>query len=283
MMGTGNIGGTVAFVAAMQGICDELVLYDSNGPKQLAQIRDIAHTGIDITLSSDVDALRRGDIFLFCAGTARTPAIRTRADLLSANLPVADDAARILRGFEGVAITVTNPMEANNWYIHQKSGLPRERCIGFGGLLDSARFGCELKNRGIEGEPWVLGEHGEFQVPIFSELSEEVSVTVRDDILTALRGASMTVVQGKGYTAFAPAYHICRLIRAILSDEQVVLPCSAVLEGEYGTRGCSMGVPCRIGRGGITEILEWEFDPWEAMHIASAAEHLKALCGRACD
>ena len=93
----------------------------------------------------------------------------------------------------------------------------------------------------------------------------------------------MTVVRGKGHTAFAPAYHICRLIRAILNDEQVVLPCSAVLEGEYGTRGCSIGVPCRIGREGITEIVEWEFDPWEAMHIASAAEHLKMLCRRACD
>ena len=282
-MGTGNIGGTVAFVAAMQGLCDELVLFDSNEPKQLAQIRDIAHTGIDITLSSEIDDLRRGDIFLFCAGTARTPAIKTRADLLSANLPVADDAAQVLRGFEGVAITITNPMEANNWYLHQKSGLPGERCIGFGGLLDSARFGCELKKRGIEGDAWVLGEHGEFQVPIFSGLSEEVDITTRDKILTDLRGESMTVVRGKGHTAFAPAYHICRLIRAILNDEQVVLPCSAVLEGEYGIEGCSMGVPCRIGREGITEIVEWEFDPWEAMHFASAAEHLKTLCGRACD
>jgi malate dehydrogenase len=275
VMGVGKVGGEVAFLAAALGLVDEITLHDTITP--------LLDTGIDITVTRNPHRIRDADVFVFAAGTPRTPAIKTRADLLEANIPVADICSRYLEGFRGVLITVTNPMDANNYYIWKKTGLPRERCIGFGGMLDSARFGCLLAEREIRGEAFVLGEHGEHQVPVFSALAEEVPPAVREEMLGQLRTASMEVIRGKGGTVFGPAYHIARLMRTILKDEGAVLPCSCVLEGEYGISGCSLGVPARIGDGGVQEILEWDLDAWERERLSEAAAFVTTLCRRGAD
>jgi malate dehydrogenase len=280
VMGVGKVGGEVAFLAAALGIVDEINLYDTYTPLLEAQILDLSHTGIDITLTRDPDRIRDADIFVFAAGTPRTPDIKTRADLLEANIPVAEVCSRHLEGFDGVMITVTNPMDANNYYLWKMSGLAREQCIGFGGMLDSARFGRLLADERISGEAWVLGEHGEHQVPVFSALPEPVDPERREEILSRMRTSSMEVIKGKGGTVFGPAYHIAMLMRAILRDEKAILACSCVLDGEYGITGCSLGVPARIGRGGIEEILEWDLDAWERDRLHEAAASVTRLCRR---
>jgi malate dehydrogenase len=280
VMGVGKVGGEVAFLAAALGLVDEINLYDTYTPLLDAQILDLCHTGLDITVTRDPRLIADADIFVFAAGVPRTPEIRTRADLLEANIPVADICSKYLGGFGGVLITVTNPMDANNYYICKKSGLAREQCIGFGGMLDAARFARLLAEEGISGEAWVLGEHGEHQVPVFSALAEVVEVAKREKILSRMRTASMEVIRGKGGTVFGPAYHIVTLMRAIIRDEQAILPCSCVLEGEYGISGCSLGVPARIGKGGVREILEWELDAWEQEHLQQAAAFVTGLSRR---
>jgi malate dehydrogenase len=281
VMGVGKIGGETAFLAALSGLVDELHLHDTYRPLLHAQILDLKHTGLEITVDTDPKAIADSDIFVFAAGTPRNPNIRTRADLLEANLPVANICSRHLEGFEGVFITVTNPMDANNYHIRKMTGIARERCIGFGGQLDSARFAGALRDRDIPGEAWVLGEHGENQVPLFSRLPVTISEPDREEILDELRGASMAVIRGKGGTVFGPAFHILALIRAILHDEKAMLSCSCVLEGEYGIAGCSLGVPAIIGRHGVEEIIEWRLDPWEREKLLKAAEFQKRLCRRA--
>jgi malate dehydrogenase len=281
VVGVGRIGGEVAYMAASLGIVDELVLYDSALALLKAQVLDLQHTGLDTTISTDKADIRHADICLFSAGLPRTPSIRTRADLLDANLPATNDCVGMLQGFDGVLITVTNPMDINNFYLHTRAGIPRERCIGFGGQLDSARFGIALRNRNITGFPFVLGEHGEHQVPVFSRLGQPVPEQLRNEILTELRGASMEVIKGKGGTVFGPALHMAHLARMILSDSRERVICSAVLEGEYGIEGCSLGVPVRIGRGGILGIDEWELDPWEAAKMHEAGAFARDLSARA--
>lgn len=281
VMGVGKVGGEVAFLAAASGLVDEIALFDIAEPLLAAQILDLEHTGLDITITHDPAVIRRSDIFVFSAGTARTPAIKTRADLLAVNLPVAEAAAKCLSGFEGVVITVTNPMDANNYYLWKKSGLARERCIGFGGQLDSARLKTVLKKRGIGSGAWVLGEHGEHQVPLFSSFHEQVPVPDREAVLAGLRGASMEVILGKGGTVFGPVYHIVSLIRAVLEDQKRLLPCSCVLDGEYGISGCSVGVPAAIGRGGVEEIVEFPLDEWERGLMREAASSIGDLCRQA--
>ena len=173
---------------------------------------DLLRTGIDIAVSTGRRMCEIQISAYFPPGLPRNPAVKTRADLLAANLPVIREIAGLLEEFAGIVITVTNPMDANNYFLHQITGIPRERCIGFGGQLDSARFGVALKSRGIAGTPFVLGEHGEHQVPVFSRLTGCVDDAQRNEILTEIRGSSMGVIRGKGGTVFGPAFHISQLI-----------------------------------------------------------------------
>jgi malate dehydrogenase len=278
VIGVGKIGGEVAALAAILGLVDELVLYDENSPFLLAQELDIIHTGLPVTLSTDTRDIRDADICVFAAGLSRTPDVKTRADLLAANLPVVRTCAGLLENFSGILVTVTNPMDVNNYLLHRLTGLPRERCIGFGGQLDSARFSLVLRRRNLEGTGMVLGEHGEHQVPVFSRLVQPVETDTRLLILKELQGASMDVIKGKGGTVFGPAYHIASLLRILLSGKEETVPCSAVLEGEYQLSECSLGIPARIGREGIREIVIWDLDCWEQEKMAEAGAFIQGLC-----
>ena len=170
VVGVGRIGGEVAFLATALGLVDELVLYDTARNLLRAQVLDIRHTGLPVTITTGIRDIRDADICVFAAGSPRTPSVKTRADLLVVNLPVIRKCARLLCGFPGLLITVTNPVDVNNFLLHRLTGIPRERCIGFGGQLDSARFTLALRQRDLEGTAYVLGEHGEYQVPVFSRL-----------------------------------------------------------------------------------------------------------------
>jgi len=281
VVGVGRVGGEVACLATSLGIVDDLVLYDSAPEVLRAQVLDLEHTGLEIPISTDTSDIREADVCIFSAGLPRSPTVRTRADLLEVNLSAARDAIGLLRGFSGILITVTNPMDANNFLLCTKSGIGQERCIGFGGQLDSARFGLALRNRNITGFPFVLGEHGEHQVPVFSSLGSTVENNQREEILSELRGASMQVIKGKGGTVFGPALHLAHLTRIILKDARELIACSAVLEGEYGFSGCSLGVPARVGRNGIQKIEEWDLDEWEQEKMNAAGQFVKDLCTRA--
>jgi malate dehydrogenase len=278
ILGVGRIGGEVAYLAASLGISDDLILYDTVPDLLRAQVLDLQHTGLDVAISTDQSEIHSADLCIFTAGMPRNPSVKTRADLLHANLPAARDCAGLLKGFSGILITVTNPMDVNNYYLCKTMGLPRERCIGFGGQLDSARFGTALRERSIDGMPFVLGEHGEHQVPVFSRLDTPVEEPVREEILHGLQGASMEVIKGKGGTVFGPALHIAHLARMVLSDTGERAVCSAVLEGEYGLSNCSLGVPVTIGKEGIREILTWDLDAWEQQKMDEAGSFVTKLC-----
>jgi len=283
VIGVGKTGGTAGFVSALGGLVDELILHDVNIPLLQAQVLDIQDCGLDITVSTDTAAIRDADVCVYTAGHSRTPAIKTRADLLGINLPIAGTCLPLLRGFSGILVTVANPVDVLNYFFWKKGDIPRERCIGFGGQLDSARFRRILGQSGIPGPAYVLGEHGEHQVPLFHPLKGPVDIGTREEILTDLRGASMEIIKGKGGTVFGPAFHIGRLVSAVLSGMDGSVPCSCVLDGEYGLSGCSLGVPARIGKEGIRKIEEWDLDSWEEMHLGEAAaflaEHSRRLDG----
>ncbi len=151
ILGVGKVGGETAFLSAALGLVDELIVYDTYEPILRAQVLDLQHTGIDVAISTDMAAMRDADIFVFAAGTPRTPEIKTRADLLEANLPVAKRCSEFLQGFPGIVITVTNPMDANNYGLWRMMGIDRRQCIGFGGQLDRARFDGLRREAGIPG------------------------------------------------------------------------------------------------------------------------------------
>ncbi|MDD1728316.1 MAG: lactate dehydrogenase [Methanospirillum sp.] len=278
IFGAGTIGGGVANLLNARGLVSRLVIYDRNHDLQEAQRLDILHTGTPVTISTDPEEIAACDIVICTAGLPRNTSVKTRADLLHTNLPAAENCAEYLKGFSGILIVITNPMDIITYHLHTLTKIPRTRIIGFGGQLDSARFSFALHNRGVFEMGIILGEHGEHQVPVYSRLEAVIPNNTRQEILTGLRGASMEIIRGKGATEFGPAWHISELVRMILSDARSVVPCSCVLNGEYGISGCSLGVPAIIGREGICSIEEWALDPWEQQHMNEAGAFVSSLC-----
>ena len=284
IIGAGKIGGEVAYLSTVMGIADELTMTDCNSSLLLAQQLDIIHTGIDISISTDKDDIKRSDIIIFSAGLPRNPDIKTRADLLDANIPVAEEFCKNLKGFDGIIISITNPVDALNYFICSKTEIDKSRCIGFGGQIDLARLNYFLKSRDLDTKnSFVIGEHGEHQVPLFSEIPDIIKNDVREEILAEMRGASMPVIKGKGGTVFGPVYNIIKLISAIKYDKKEIIPCSCIPNGEYGLKNLSIGLPVKIGKNGTEKIIEKNLDLWEAEKFKKAAEHLTDLCGRAYD
>lgn len=278
VIGTGKVGGEVAFLSAARNLADTLIIYDNVPALLRAQALDLLHTGLPIEVETGLKGMRDADICVFTAGTPRSPSVKTRADLLEANKAVAELCTRVLSKFQGILITVTNPMDINNFYLHKKTDLPADRCIGFGGQLDSARFALALKEHHMPCEgATVLGEHGEYQVPVFSRCNGAAHLDNRESILQKLRSASMEVISGKGGTVFGPAWHITSLIDAIVHDRRKVIPCSCILSGEYGIEGCSLGVPARIGKEGVLGIDEWKLDSWEQQKWENAGKFVQNL------
>ncbi len=280
VLGVGRIGGECAFAAATLGIIDELVLADVYKPLLRAQALDLLHTNTDIPISTENNRIRDADICIFAAGSPRNPSIKTRADLFDANLPVAEACIQHLGGFGGKLIVVSNPMDVFCYYFQKKLGMPQEDCIGFGGQLDSRRFAVALAGHGIDGPAYVLGEHGEHQVPLFSHLGREIPVTEREEILTELRGASMEVISGKGGTAFGPASHIIDLIRMLKGEKHETITVALSLDGEYGYSNCAMGVPAHISSNGAKVMCDWPLDAWEREQLNEAGTFLESLCRR---
>lgn len=278
IFGAGTIGGGVACLLNARGLVSRFVLFDKNPDLLQAQRLDLIHTGCNIPVSINPEEMKSCDIVICTAGLPRNSSVKTRADLLHSNLPAATDCARYLNGFAGILIVVTNPMDIITWYMHKRTGIPRHRVIGFGGQLDSARFSCSLDARGIHEKGIIIGEHGEHQVPVFSRLQTAVNDESREDILAGLRGASMEIIKGKGATEFGPVWHISELVRFIISGSREMIPCSCVLEGEYGISGSALGVPAIIGRTGIEKIDEWDLDSWETAHMNQAGSFVTELC-----
>jgi malate dehydrogenase len=278
IFGAGTIGGGVANLLNARGLVSRMVIYDKNRDLQEAQRLDILHTGKEIEISTNPEEMRNCDIVICTAGLPRNPTVKTRADLLHTNLPAAESCARYLDGFSGILIVVTNPMDIITWYLHTITRIPKKRIIGFGGQLDTARFSYALNQMGMHGRGYILGEHGEHQVPIFSRIDKTLPDFKRDEILTELRGASMEIIKGKGATEFGPSWHISELVRIIVNDTKTCITCSCILDGKYGISGCSLGVPAVIGREGICDIEQWNLDPWEYKHMQAAGAFVSGLC-----
>ena len=275
--GMGRIGGEAAYISAVNGFADELVIYDIMPEFLHAQKLDIMHAR-DIPISTNISDMKDADYCIFSAGYSRSPNVKTRADLFDKNLPIAREAAELLKGFSGKLIVITNPMDVFTWYFAKHAGLDEGQVVGFGGLLDSRRFTVALSSMGIREEGMVLGEHGENQVPIFSNLSVDVPEAVREEVLLGLRGSSMPVIKGKGGTVFGPAYHIFNMMQKIEKGEEFI--CSLPANGAYGIDGCSIGLPARVTRDGAKINENLKLDDWETAKLNAAAEFLTGLCRR---
>jgi len=287
----GTVGSCTAFAIAVRGLADELVMIDLNRNLLMNHVMDISTAALGlqniVVRAGNEEDLFGSDIVIMAAGVPWRY-ISSRMELLKDNVPVIQDTAKKIKRFcpDAVVITATNPVDPLNYAMQLSSGLDRKRLIGYG-YNDSIRFrimaakALSVTPREVDGI--VIGEHGENQVLLFSSLqvngeripvSEDVKQNIRQEIPKILRSYESL---GTGRTAgWTSAVGLTNMVSAITRDTGEVFPCSVVLDGEYGHRGLSIGVPVILGRGGVQQILEWKLAPGERMELEQAISTLKA-------
>lgn len=295
VIGAGTIGAGVAYNVAIRDIVDEICLIDLDEETAQGEALDIAHaaaldTATDIR-QTGYDAAADADIVAVTAGKPRKEGM-TRHDVLEANAGIIDAIHTNTFADDAVFVTTTNPMDVINYLHTVVTDRPRDRFIGFGGVLDSARFRYALADY-LDTTPdrinaTVIGEHGDAQVPVYSRVTvdgDPVDIPEDDqaDITEASRESAMNVISRKGYTQWGPTYGVADMIEAVATDARRTLPCSIRLDGEYGHSDVSLGVPAVIGRGGIHEIAEWELTDVEQEAFDAAADKLADYCSDAAD
>ncbi|MCL4535608.1 MAG: malate dehydrogenase [Bacteroidetes bacterium] len=290
VVGVGNVGSCVGFVLAQRAVCDEIVLVDIRTEWAIGQALDIVQS---VAFSNDchvkagpLEECEGSDVVVIAAGKARSPEIKTRLDLAANNAQVIRSICPTIKEKcpNAVIITISNPMDVMNYLVWHLTGFPRQRVVGSGGMLDSSRA-CWMLGDGKSTsiDCFVLGEHGDGQAPVFSRARRDgAPITLppaeRQRTSEALRMSSMAVVSRKEATTFAPAANTVSMIQAILGDKKVLMPCSAILDGEYGLKGLSIGVPVVLGRGGIERIEQWDLDEFERERFYRGARVLQDMC-----
>ncbi|PLR69848.1 MULTISPECIES: L-lactate dehydrogenase [Bacillaceae] len=294
LIGTGSVGSSYAYALMNQGICDELVLVDLNEEKAKGDVMDLDHgivyapSAMKIKFGSYEDCMDAA-LVVICAGAAQKPG-ETRLDLVGKNVNIFESiVGRIMAsGFNGIFLVATNPVDILTYATWKFSGLQKERIIGSGTILDTARFRFllseEFDTAPTSVHAYIIGEHGDSQLPVWStanisgtpiapklteERKEEISVKVRD--------AAYKIIESKGATYYGIAMGLARITRAILKNENVILPVGAFLKGEYGHENVYVGVPSVITRTGVKNIVEISLNESEKEKFSHSVKTLKDI------
>jgi malate dehydrogenase len=291
-LGAGRVGAQAALEVASAGI-DDVALVDIAPGLAEGEAMDIsqkiAETGVDVDVrgSTDFSSLRGSTVVVITAGLARKPGM-TRMDLLEKNAgivaAVAKEVAKHAPG--AVALTVTNPMDVMNYVVLRKTGFPKGRVVGMGGILDLSRFKStisamlDVSHSSISS--LVIGEHGESMVPLprltliggvpLTKLMDETQIALA---IETTRRIAIDVITKKGATVDAPANGVVRMVKAIAWDRREVIPASAYLEGEYGLKGLCIGVPLVLGANGVQRILPLDLEEKEKAQFLKGAKTIR--------
>ena len=300
LIGAGNIGGTLAHLAAQKELGD-IVLFDvAEGVPQgkaldLSQCGPVEGFDAAITGTNDYRDIAGADVIIVTAGVPRRPGM-SRDDLLGINLKVMKAVGEGIKANAPGAfvVCITNPLDAMVWALREFSGLPHHMVVGMAGVLDSARFTTFLAQEfGVsvrEVNSFVLGGHGDTMVPVV-EYSTVAGIPVTDliklglstqaridEIVVRTRGGGEIVALLKTGSAFyAPAASGIAMAEAYLKDQKRVLPCAAHVSGEYGVDGLYVGVPVVIGAGGVEKVIEITLDDNARANLGASVDAVREL------
>lgn len=296
VIGSGNIGATTAYLSALKGLGDVVLLDILEGipeGKGLDILESLPVEGIDCRVTgtnsyADTDG---SDVVVITAGVARKPGM-SRDDLIHINKEIITGVIDQVMRYspDCILIVVTNPLDVMVTLAHRLSGLPGHRVIGMAGVLDSARFRCFISEElGVSVESvsaLVLGGHGDTMVPMVRlanvggiPLEILISAERLEAIVRRTRdgGAEIVNYLKTGSAYYAPASSIVEMVEAIVKDRKKVLPCAAYLQGEYGVKDLFIGVPVKLGAGGVEEIYEIPLKEGEREAFAKTVEQVRAL------
>lgn len=293
VVGAGNVGATCANVLVTSQIADEVVLLDIKEGVSEGKAMDIMQTanilGLETRLTgvtNDYEKTNNSDVVVITSGIPRKPGM-TREELIGVNAGIVKSVCEnvLKHSPNAVIVCVSNPMDTMTYLIHKTSGLPKNRIIGMGGALDSARFkyflSIALGANPKEVEGIVIGGHGDTTMipltryaayrglPASEFISEEQLATVAAD--TMVGGATLTKLLGTS-AWYAPGAASAQVVAAVLHDQKKLISCSALLDGEYGESDLCIGVPCILGKNGIEKIVEFQLNDEEKALFHKSAE-----------
>ncbi len=293
VIGAGNVGATCANVLAFNEVADEVVMLDvkegiSEG-KALDMFQTAALLGFDSKITGCTNDYARtagSDVVVITSGIPRKPGM-TREELIGVNAGIVKSVAENILKYspEAIIVVVSNPMDTMTYLALKATGLPKNKVIGMGGALDSARFRGYLSKaldvNPNEVEAMVIGGHGDTTMipltrfasykgrPVSELLSQEILDKVVAD--TMVGGATLTGLLGTS-AWYAPGAAAAYVVESIIHNQKKVIPCCVALEGEYGQNDICVGVPCVIGKNGLEEILDYKLNAEEtALFEKSAA------------
>lgn len=290
--GAGKVGAQAGLEIASIGL-DDISLVDVVPGLAEGEALDISHrladAGVDVDVrgSSDFSALNGADLVIVAAGLGPKLGM-ARMDLLSKNLGIIASVAKETAKYapQSTILMVTDPMDVMTYVALKTTGFPKARVVGQGGVLDNSVFRYVLaKKLGVSRSSitsLVMGEHGESMIPLASHTyvsgvpltsllpDEEVQQTIEDT-----RKVAAEVISKKGATIFAPGRSVAHMAKAIVEDSKEVLAASAYLEGEYGLSGLCIGVPVKLGRGGVEKIYELKLSDRERDWFNKGADALR--------
>ncbi len=300
VVGAGNVGATCANVLITTGIADEVVLIDIKQGLSEGKVMDIMQTanilGVKtrvVGVTNDYTQTEGSDVVVITSGIPRKPGM-TREELIGVNAGIVKSVTDqvLAHSPNAVIVCVSNPMDTMTYLIHKTSGLPKNRIIGMGGALDSARFqyflSIALGANPAEVEGIVIGGHGDTTmipltryaahrgIPASTLLPAETLAKVAAD--TMVGGATLTGLLGTS-AWYAPGAAAASVVDAVLHDTKRMISCSAYLEGEYGESDICIGVPCILGKNGIEKVVEFELNAEEKELFAKSAAAVRNTNG----
>ncbi len=295
VVGAGNVGATAAQRLAEKQLARTVVMVDvveglPQG-KALDQWQAGPIEGFDTRVvgANDYGAAAGSEIVVVTAGIARKPGM-SRDDLVRTNVGIVRDVAQQVKQHcpQAIVVVVSNPLDVMCWVMKQVTGFPRERVFGMAGVLDTARFRSFLAaalDVSVEDiQAMVLGGHGDTMVPLISHttisgipVAQLLDGPTLDHIVQRTRdgGAEIVAHLKTGSAFYAPSAAVVQMVEAIVRDTHRLLPCAAWLEGEYGLSGVYVGVPCKLGRRGLEQIVEIELAPDERAALKQSADAVK--------
>ena len=297
LIGAGQIGGTLAHLAALKELGDVVLLDVVEGVPQGKSLDHLAARPVDgydvgFTGSNDYEATRDSDVIIVTAGLPRKPGM-SRDDLVSVNTGIMKGIAEKVRDLSPSAfvIVITNPLDAMVYVMKKVTGFPKNRVVGMAGVLDSARFrtfvAMELGISVEDVTAMVLGGHGDDMVPLVRyctvagiPVTQFLSKEKIDAIVKRTQVAGGEIVNLLKTSAWvSPAAAAILMAECYLKDKKRILPCAAYLDGEYGISGYYIGVPVVIGAGGVERVIELDLTADERAALQGSFARVKDLVG----
>lgn len=279
IVGAGFVGATAAYSLTMTGSCHEVVLYDINTDVAKGKAIDIGQStsyapkGTIVTAAEDASDLAGCDIIVITAGVPRRREM-TRADLLMINAKIMKDVVGNIMKYspDAIILCVSNPLDIMTYVVHKMTGWDRNRIIGMAGALDGARMAYQINQTVGYGSgqtrAMLIGDHGSNMIPMPEisavggvPLDQIVSKEEMAGIIARTKDGGAEIVKHLGTSAYyAPGRAISIMVEAILDDTRIVMPSSVMLDGEYGYKDITVGVPVVLGANGVENIIELELD-----------------------